>query len=142
MSCCEIIISVGLKELTILKTTIYCESFIYISKLYVPFWKKIPWKTLKILRAVKMELPQKISSVAKSWPTLCDTMDCSMPGFPIHHQLPELTRTHAHWVGDTIKPSHSLLSLSPPKFNLSQHQDLFKWVSSSHQVAKVLTFQL
>ena len=64
------IISVGLKELTILKMTIYCESFIYISKLYVPFKKKFTWKTLKTLRAVKIELPQKISSVAQSWLTL------------------------------------------------------------------------
>ena len=61
---------------------------------------------------------------------------------PFHHQLQEFTQTHLHWVGDAIQPSHSLLSPSPPTFNLSQHQDLFKWVSSSHQVAKVLEFQL
>ena len=61
-------------------------------------------------------------------PTLCDPMDCSTPGFPIHHQLPELTETHVHWVGDAIQPSHPLLSHSPPAFNLSQHQSLFKWV--------------
>ena len=82
------------------------------------------------------------SSVAQSCPTLCDLMDCSTPGFPVHHQLPEFTQTHAHWVGDAIQPSHSLLSPSPPTFNLSQHQGLFKWVSSSYQVAKVLEFQL
>ena len=70
------------------------------------------------------------------------SMDCSMPGFPVHHQLPELTQTHVHWVGDTIQPSHPLSSFSPPAFNLSQHQGLFKWVSSLHQVAKVLEFQL
>ena len=68
----------------------------------------------------------KISSVAQSCPTLCDPMDCSMPGFPVHHQLPELTQTHVHWVGDAIQPSHSLLPPSPPAFNLSQHQGLFK----------------
>ena len=83
-----------------------------------------------------------VSSVAQSYPTLCDPMDCSTPGFPVHHQLPELTQTHVHWVGDTIQPSHPLSSHSLPTFNLSQHQGLFKWVSSLHQVAKVLEFQL
>ena len=68
-------------------------------------------------------------------------MDCSLPGFPVHHQLPEFTQTHAHWVGDAIQPSHPLSPPSPPAFNLSQHQGLFKWVSSLHQVAKVLEFQ-
>ena len=76
-----------------------------------------------------------------SCPTLCDPMECSMPGFPVHHQLPELTQTHIHWVRDAIQPSHPLSS-PYPAFSLSQHQDLFKWVSSSHQVAKVLGFQL
>ena len=71
----------------------------------------------------------------------CDPMDRSTPGFPVRHQLPEFTQTHVHWVGDDIQPSHPLLSTSPA-FNLSQHQDLFQWVSSSHQVAKVLEFQL
>ena len=65
-----------------------------------------------------------------------------MPGFPVHHQLPELTQTHVHRVGDAIKPSHPLLSPSPPAFSLSQHQGLFQRVSYSHQVAKVLEFQL
>ena len=69
-------------------------------------------------------------------------MDCSTPGFPVHHQLPELTQTHVHRVGDAIQPSHPLSAPSPPTFNLSQHQGLFQWVSSSHQVAKVLEFQL
>ena len=61
-------------------------------------------------------------SVAQSCPTLCEPMDCSMPGFPVHHQLLELTQTHVHRVGDAIQPSHPLLPLSPPTFNLSQHQ--------------------
>ena len=74
--------------------------------------------------------------------TLCDPMDCSMPGFPAHHQLPELTQTHVHQVADAIQPSHPLSSPSPPAFSLSQHQRLFQWVSSSHQVAKVLELQL
>ena len=69
-------------------------------------------------------------------------MDCSTPGLPVHHQLPELAQTHVHWVGDAIQPSHPLSSPSPHAFNLSQHQGLFKWVSCSHQVAKVLKFQL
>ena len=69
-------------------------------------------------------------------------MDCSMPGFPGHHQLPGLAQTHGHQVSDAIQPSHPLASPSPPTFTLSQHQSLFQWVSSSHQVAKVLEFQL
>ena len=77
----------------------------------------------------------QFSSVPQSCPTLCDPMNCSTPGLPVHHQLPELAQTHVHWVGDAIQPSHSLLLPSPPAFNLSQRQGLFKWVSSSHQVA-------
>ena len=69
-------------------------------------------------------------------------MDCSTPGLPVLYQLPEPTQTYVHWVGDAIQPSHPLSSPSPPIFNLSKHQRLFKWVSSSHQVAKVLEFQL
>ena len=69
-------------------------------------------------------------------------MDCSTPGSPVHHQLPEFTQTHVHWVSDAIQPSHPLSSPSPPAFNLSQHHSLFKWVSYSNQVAKVLEFQL
>ena len=74
--------------------------------------------------------------------TLCNSMDHSTPGFPVHHQLPEFTQTHVHWVGDAIQPSHPLLSPSPPAPNPSQHQSLFQWVNSSHEVAKVLEFQL
>ena len=82
----------------------------------------------------------QFSSVAQSCLTLCDPMDCSTPGLPVHHQLPEFAQTHVHWVGEAIQPSHPLSSPSPPAFNLSQHQGLFKWVSSLHQVAKVLSF--
>ena len=85
---------------------------------------------------------QSFSSVPQSCPTLCDHMDWSTPGFPVHHQLQEPSQTHVHRIGDAIQPSHPLLSPSPPAFNLSQHQGLFQWVSSSHQVAKVLEFQL
>ena len=74
--------------------------------------------------------------------TLCNPMNCSTPGLHVHHQLPEPTQTHVHWVGDAIQPSHPLSSPSPPALNLSQHQGIFKWVSCSHQVAKVLEFQL
>ena len=83
----------------------------------------------------------QFSSVTQSCPTLCDLKDCSMPGLPVHQQLLESTQTHAHWVGNSIQPSHPLYSPSPA-FNLSQHQGLFKWVRSSYQVAKVLEFQL
>ena len=69
-------------------------------------------------------------------------MDCSTPSFPVHHQLLEFAQTHVHWVSDAIQPSHPLPSPSLPAFNLSQHQGLFWWVSSSHQVAKVLDIQL
>ena len=84
----------------------------------------------------------QFSSVAQSCPTLCDPVNHSTPGLPVQHQLPEFTQTHVHWVGDAIQRSHHLSSPSLPSFNLSQHQDLFKWVSSSHEVAKVLEFQL
>ena len=77
-------------------------------------------------------------SVAKFCPTLCNPMDFSMPGFPVFHYLPEFAQAHGHWVSDAIQPSHPLWSPSPPAFNLSQHQGLFQWVCSLHQVAKVL----
>ena len=79
-------------------------------------------------------------SVAQSCPTLCDPMNCSTPGLPVHHQLPEFTQTHVHWVSDCIQPSHPLSSPSPHAPNPSQHQSLFQWVNSSHEVAKVLEF--
>ena len=81
----------------------------------------------------------QFSSVTQLCPTLCNPMDCNMPGLPVHYQLLDFTQTHVHWVSDAIQPSHPLLPPSPPAFNLSQHQGLFQW--SSHQVAKVLEFQ-
>ena len=84
----------------------------------------------------------QFSSVAQSCPPLCDPMDCSKPVLPAHHQLPELTQTHVHCIGDAIQPSHPLSSPFPPAFNLSQHLGLFQLVSSLHQLAKVLEFQL
>ena len=84
----------------------------------------------------------QFSSVAQSCLTLCNPMNRSMPGLPVHHQLPEFTQPHVHRVRDAIQPSHPLLSPSPPSPNPSQHQSLFQWVDSSHEVAKVLELQL
>ena len=98
----------------------------------------LTWDPYAALTAVTVHF----SSVPQSCPTLCDPMDCSAPGFPVHHQLLELAQTHVHWVGDAIQPSHPLSSPSPPALKLSQHQGLFQWVSSSHEVARVLEFQL
>ena len=84
----------------------------------------------------------QIRSVAQSCPTLCDPMNRSTPGLPVLHQLPEITQTHVHRVSDAIQPSHPLSSPSPPAPNHSQHQSLFQWVNSLHEVAKVLEFQL
>ena len=84
----------------------------------------------------------QLSSVAQSCLTLCDPMNQNMPGLPVHNQLPKSTQTHVHWSSDTIQPTHPLSSPSPPALNLSQHQGLFKWVSSLHQVAKLLEFQI
>ena len=83
----------------------------------------------------------QFSSVTRLCPTLHDSVDCGTPGFLVHHQLPKLTQTHVHPVGDAIELSHPLSS-SSPAFSLSQHQGFYKWVSSLHQVAKVLEFQL
>ena len=96
-----------------------------------------------MVRGLHPNIPELcVSSVAQSWPTLCNPVDCSMPGLPVYCQLLEFTQTHVHWVSDVIHPPHPLSSPSPPAFNLSQHQGVFKWVSSSHQVDKVLQFQL
>ena len=114
---------------TIMKNPVKCDG------LCIHSYKKY------LLRPAVCEKPSvQFSLVAQSCPTLCDPMDWSMPGLLVHHQLPEFTQTYVHWVSDTIQPPHSLSSTSPPAFNLSQHQGLFKWVSSSHQVAKVLVF--
>ena len=85
---------------------------------------------------------QSVRSVTQSCPTLGDPMDNSMPGLPVHHQLPEFSQTHVYWVRDAIQLSHPLSSPSPPTFNISQLQDFFRWVCFQHQVAKVLEFQL
>ena len=103
------------------------------------------WKRKNVCLCVfSLEIIVFQSSVQFSQPclTICDPMDCSTPGFPVLHHLPELAQAHVLWVCDAIQPSHPLLSLSTPSFNLAQHQGLFQWVHSSHQVAKVLEFQL
>ena len=87
------------------------------------------------------KVANQFSSVPQSCSTLCNPMDCSTPGFPVHHQLLELAQTHVHRVGDAIQSSHSLSSPSPV-FSLSQHQGLLQWVSSSYQVPRVLELQL
>ena len=84
----------------------------------------------------------QFSSVTESCPTLCDPMNHRTPGLLVHHELPEFTQTHVHQVRDAIQPSHPLSSPSPPAPNPSQHQSLFQWVNSSHEVAKVLELQL
>ena len=83
----------------------------------------------------------QFSSLIQSCPILCKPIDCSTPSFPVHHQLPELVQIYIHWICDAIQPSHPLSSHSPLAFNLSQHHDLFQWVSSSHQVANVSELQ-
>ena len=84
----------------------------------------------------------QFSSVAQSCPTICDPMNCSTPGLPVYHQLLEFTQTHVHRVGDSTQLSHPLSSPFPPAPNPSQHQSLFQWDNSSHEVAKVLEFKL
>ena len=83
-----------------------------------------------------------VQSLSHVWLFATSWTIARQPSLSVHHQLPESTQTHVHWVGDATQPSHLLLSPSPPALNLSQHQGLFKWVSSSHLVAKVLEFQL
>ena len=94
------------------------------------------WCTLRFLPCLQFSL------VAQSCPTVCDPMEHSTPGLPVHQQLSEFAQTHVHGVGDVIQQSHPLPSPSPPALNLSQHQGLFQWVGSLHQVAKVLELQL
>ena len=92
---------------------------------------KMNWGRKKKRKKKKKQRKIQFSSVAQLCPTFCDPMNHSMTGLPVHHQLPESTQSHVHWVGDAIQPSHPLSSPSPPALNLSQHQGLFKWVNSS-----------
>ena len=109
------------------------------------FWltsRVLKWLLWQFSAQDSLAMPYPFSSVTQSCPILCDPMNHSTPGLPVHHQLPEFTQTHVHWVGDAIQPSHPLSSPSPLAPNPSQHQSLFQWVNSSHEVAKVLEFQL
>ena len=114
--------------------TMYHWKLLFINNNFIPVY-------FCILQVILFNSPQ-FSSVVQSCPTLCNPMNHSTPGLPVHHQLPEFTQTHVHWVGDDIQPSHPLSSPSPPAPNPSQHQGLFQWVNSLHEVAKVLEFQL
>ena len=117
-------------------------SFVYSKQLYLFFSFLYLWSYtgLHSFRS-RVKTSVQFNSVTQSCPTLCDHMDCSTPGLPVHHQLPEFTQTHVHWGDDAIHTSHPLSSPSPG-FNLSQHQGFFKWDSSSYKVAKVLNFQI
>ena len=100
---------------------------------FVPYLQKVCSHTLEMLWVQFSPAPQ-------SCPTLCDPMDCGMPGFPVHHQLVEFSQTHVHWLSDAIQPSHPLSSPSPAAFNLSQHRGLFQWVSSSIRLPEYWSF--
>ena len=113
-----------------------------VSTFRADFWFLESRRGNQNLKVIWLDVSVVFSSVTHSCPTLCNPMDCSTPGFHVHHQLLELTQTQLHRISDAIQPSHPLSSPSPPSFNLSQHQSLFQWVSSLHQVAKVLEFQL
>ena len=116
-----------------------CQSSVFTISMYL---NNISWLSIHQLVHQGGLSAIQFSSVTQSCPTLCNPMNCSTPGYPVHHQLPEFTQTHAHRVGEAIQPSHPLSSPSPPAPNPSQHQGLFQWVSSLHKVAKVLEFQL
>ena len=126
---------------------------IYLPKASVVFWVLSQrWvrdiqarmqSVLKLLyyRCILVPASVQFSSVTKSCQTLCDLMNHSMPGLPVHHKLLEFTQTHLHRVSDAIQTSHPLSSPSPPAPKPSQHQGRFQWVNSSPQMAKVLEFQ-
>ena len=118
----------------------YCKWIISLKWLNDYVTKFLRAKSLKLRGVLNSSV--QFSSVTQSCPTLCDLMNRSMPGLPVHHHLPEFTQTHVHWVSDAIQPSHPLSSPSPPAPNPSQHQSLFQWVNSLNEVAKVLEFQL
>ena len=109
---------------------------------HISHWQKMCWFVIVPISINKDVFQHQFSSVTQSCLTLCDPMDCSTPTFPVHYQLQELAQTHVHQVSDAIQPFNPLVSPSVPAFNLSQHHGLFQWFSSSHQVTKVLEFQL
>ena len=103
-------------------------------------WRR-EWQTTSVNLPWEPHEMYQFSSVAQSCPILWDPMSQSTSGLLVHHQLPEFTQTHVQWVGKAIQPSHPLSFPSPPALNPSQHQGLFQWINSSHEVAKVLEFQ-
>ena len=109
-------------------------------RLHYPPSAKVKLKSNYTLKTYIQFVIIVVHSLSHVW--LCDPIDCSKPGFPVLHHLLEFAQTHVHWVSDAIQPSHPLSPPSPSALNLSQHQGLFQWVSSSHQVAKVLELQL
>ena len=142
------------REITLLWKSIATETMKYANLIFgIVLFAVLMKEKISVLRAHRSFYLQEyslsslyllvhFSSVAQSCPTLSDPMNCSTPGLPVHHQLPEFTQTHIHRVSDAIQPSHPLLSSSLLAPNPSQHQSLFQWVNSSHEVAKVLEFQL
>ena len=122
-----------------------CDSQFTFHPEHLPFhYSSVDWNnavSTPLLGCFVVPPTKPFSSVAQSCLIFCDPMDCSTPGFPVHHQLLELSQTHVPWISDTIQPSPPLLSPSFPAFNLSQHQGLFQWVSSLHQVAKDWSFR-
>ena len=121
------------------------QNYIFINLLQTPFFKLFYWRIIALQNFVvfcqtSIWISHQFSS--QLCPTLCDPMNCSTPGLPVHHQLPQFIQTHVHQIHDAIQPSHPLSSPSPPAPNPSQHHSLFQWVNSSHEVAKVLEFQL
>ena len=130
-------------ELNILMHQLIASTLFLLNPFYkILFFKEDNMRYLSGLVLHLMHIPIQFSWVAQSCPSLWNPMNHSTPGLPVHHQLPESTQTHVHRVGDAIQPSHPLSFPSPPALNLSKPQGLFKWVSSSHQVAKVLELQL
>ena len=127
------------KQLTSCKLAKEYVKAVYCYPAYLTY---IHGTSCKIPGWMKDKLKLRFSSVAQSCPTLCDPVNRSTPALPVRHKLPESTQTHVHWVSDAIQPSNPLSPSSPPALNLSQHLGLFQWVGSSHQVTKVLGFQL
>ena len=119
----------------------YSQQFSLIPDKFIK-WIKFIFGFLGLWQSQKLRLIDVCCSVAKSSPTLCNPMDCNMPGFPVLHYLHEFAQTQVHWVGDSIQQSHPLFLPSSFALSLSQHQGLFQCISSLHQVTKVLKLQL
>ena len=114
-----------LKTLIFIMDNKYCQLLFYFFLIFY-YWSILTLQCCVSFCFTRVWISYQFSSVTQLCPTVCDPMDCSTPGLPVHHQLPEFTQTHAHWVSDAIQPSHPLSSPSPPTFNLSQHQGLFQ----------------